>query len=213
MKNIIASKKIYIYGMVKLLLMASFGLLILTSCSFLSPVKPATSNQYVLNKIPANIPIKNTRSINLFVSTPNTAPMYNTKQMAYTIKPYQIAYFSQNSWAETPSDMLQPLLLQTLQNTHYFRAVSAPPSTGQFNYVLNTQILTLLQDFTHPMPLLVVAVRVQITKLSTNQVIATRQFTINQPILQRTPYAGVYAANDAVAKILREITLFCLEKI
>ena len=76
----------------------------------------------------------------LLISVPETIPVYNTTEMAYMIKPYQIAYFSLNQWAETPAEMLQPLLVQTLQNTHHFKAIVTPPYSGHFDYVLNTQI-------------------------------------------------------------------------
>src|SRR5262249_9060468 len=91
----------------------TFGIFLLAGCSFFSPVKTDSPNKYLLNRIPAVVPTKPTRSITLLVFAPETQPIFNTTQMAYTIKPYQIAYFSKNQWAETPTEMLQPLLVQT----------------------------------------------------------------------------------------------------
>ena len=36
-----------------------------------------------------------------------------TTQMAYSTEAYQIAYFAKNEWAETPSQMIQPLIVKT----------------------------------------------------------------------------------------------------
>jgi len=185
----------------------------LASCSFLSPVKTDVANKYLLNKLPDHVPTKVTRPIILLVSIPETRPIFNTTQMAYTKNPYQVSYFSQNQWAETPIEMLQPLLVQTLQNTHHFKAIVTPPFIGQYHYSLNTQLLELVQDYTHRTPLLLMSVKVQIIKTSTNQVIGTRQFSVTQPIPQASPYGGVYAANQATAHILERIAEFCLEKI
>lgn len=185
----------------------------LAGCSFLSPAKGNYPNQYVINKMPCYVPVKKKRAIVLLVTKPEVKAMYNTTQMAYMIRPYQISYYSLNQWAETPDEMLQPLLVQTMQNTHHFKAVVTPPYNGIYDYELNTEILSLLQDYTCRMPVLVMTVRAQIIKSSRNRVIATRQFTVVQPLPQRSPYGGVFAANAATAHILERVAVFGLEAI
>lgn len=185
----------------------------LTSCSLFSPVKTDTINKFLLSKVPTHIPVKRPRNTIILVSMPDSRPVFNTTQMAYTVKPYQISYFSQNQWAEVPAEMFQPLLVQTLQNTHYFKAVVTPPYGGLYNYSLNTQILELTQDFSHRTPMLLMSVRAQIMKTSTNQIIGTQQFSVSLPIPQGTPYGGVFAANQATAMVLEEISKFCLRNI
>jgi len=185
----------------------------LTGCSFFSPVKVDASNKYVINKMPCFVPTKQKRAIVLLVTKPEVRAIYNTTLMAYTIKPYQISYYSLNQWAETPDEMFQPLLVQTMQNTHHFKAVVTPPYNGIYDYELNTEILSLLQDYTCRMPVFVMTVRAQIIKTSRNRVIATRQFTVVQPLPQRSPYGGVFAANAATAHILERMAVFSMESI
>src|SRR5437868_1512672 len=103
------------------------GICMLSACSFLSPVKIDATNKYVVNKVPCYIPHKKKRAIILLVTKPEIRPIYNTTLMAYTIRPYQISYYSLNQWAESPDQMFQPLLVQTLQDTHHFKAVVTPP--------------------------------------------------------------------------------------
>src|SRR5579863_6715718 len=100
-----------------------FVALTLSSCSLFSPVNLSKDSTYMLNAAPQLSHKKRMHSITLLVLTPETRPAYNTTQMAYSIKPYQVGYFSQNQWAETPSQMIQPLMVQTLQSAHYFHAV------------------------------------------------------------------------------------------
>lgn len=191
------------------------GMLALTAagCSLLSPVNTKPPTKYVLNSIPAPTARRHARAITLMVGMPETRPVYDTTQIAYSIKPYQVSYFSQNQWAETPSQMLQPLIVQTLQNTHYFHAIVTPPFAGRYDYVLNTQILQMQEDFTHIPATFKLTLRVQLNRISTNEVIGTKQIFICEPLAHKTPYCGIVAANKAVAKALQEMTAFCLERI
>lgn len=196
--------------LLKIISVASVSIAILTACSILSPVKTEPSDRYVLNKTPAYISTKKSRPITLLVTEPEARPIYNTTKMAYSIKPYQISYFAHHEWAETPAQMLQPLILQTLRDTHYFRTLVVPPYTGRYDYTLNIQLLELRQDFTHRIPILKMAVQAQIIRMSTNRIIATQQFTSCQVIPRSNPYGGVFAANRATTIILRQIANFCL---
>ena len=99
--------------------------------------------------MPTNVPITRTQPISLMVLQPETNPAYNTTQMAYTKKPFEVSYFAENRWIETPGQMLQPIIVQTMQRTHHFRAVITPPFIGSYDYILNTQILEFQQDYTH----------------------------------------------------------------
>lgn len=191
----------------------SMGMISLSSCSLLSPVKAENRSTYVLNTVPTHVVQKKTRPITLLVMQPETRPAFNTTQMAYTLRPYQVAYFSQNQWAETPSQMLQPLIVQTMQNTHLFHAVATPPFMGRYDYMLNTEITQLEQDFTRVPARVQMKVRVQIIRNATNQVVATKQFTASEPIRYKSPYSGVVAANRATSHILKEMASFCVGKI
>lgn len=106
------------------------SVLTLSACSLIMPAKANVQNKYLINKLPDNVPVKKTHSVIVLIAVPTSRPIYNTTQMAYTLKPYQISYFSENEWAETPAEMLQPLLVQTFQDTNYFREIVTPPYSG-----------------------------------------------------------------------------------
>jgi len=197
--------------MMKRILIALLCLLMLSGC--LSPAKVTPSTRYLLNKMPCDIPVKRKRPIVLLVSQPETRPVYNTTQMAYSIRPYQISYYSLNQWAEVPTDMFQPLLVETMVQTHHFKAIVTPPFDGHYDYVLNTEIVELLQDYTCRNPVLRMTVRAQILRAASGKLIGTRTFSVVQPLSQRSPVGGVYAANAATAQILNGIACFSLEVI
>lgn len=182
----------------------------ITSCSLFSP-NTVSPKKYLLTNVPNN-PVKHSSSIVLLIPLPDSRPVYNTTQMAYSDKRYQLAYFSENEWAETPAQMFHSLLVQTMENTHYFRSIITPPYAGRYDYSLQTEIVKWEQDFTCRIPVFVLSVRAQLIKNTTNQVISTRQFSSIQPLPQRSPYGGVYAGNMAVENILEQISAFTLEK-
>lgn len=185
------------------------AMLSLTGC--LGPVKTQPISKYVLNSVPHASQAKARSRGTILVLPPDVQPVINTTQMAYTIKPYQVAYFSQNQWAETPGQMLTPLMVQTLQQTRGFRAVVTPPFAGQANYVLSTQVLQLQQNYIAQTNRLEMVVRAQLARLSTNRVVATHDIVIKQPIHTRSPYAGVLAANLATERMLAELARFTLK--
>jgi cholesterol transport system auxiliary component len=184
---------------------------LLSGCTLFSPVKIDTTKN-VLNNIPLDLPSEKTHSTTLLVLVPETTPIYTTTRMAYTTQAYQVAYFSRNEWAETPSQMIQPLIVKTLRNTHYFSEVLSPPYFGRYTFALRTEILELKQDFTSEPAMLQLAMRFDLSREATDQVIATKELSVREPMMERNPYAGVVAANEAIAKVLRELARFIIEK-
>jgi len=164
------------------------------------------TKKHVLSNIPLNLPSERTHSATLLVLVPETMPAYATTQMAYSTQAYQIAYFSKNEWAETPSLMIQPLVVQTLRNTHYFSEVVSPPDFGHHTFALRIEILELKQDFTSEP-----AMHIYLSREATNQVVATKELSVSEPMYEKNPYAGVVAANEAMSKLLRELAKYVIE--
>jgi cholesterol transport system auxiliary component len=177
------------------------------SCSLLAP-SAVEARKETLTKVPAELPHGKTHPGTLLVLAPEAGPLYDTVQMAYQIRPYEIAYFSQTEWAERPPLMLHPLLVRTLQDGACFSTVVTPPFMGHYTHALRTQILTLLQDFTAEPPTLQLTLRFQLITAGGDEPVATREISIHEPMREKSPYAGAVAANDATAKALREVAEF-----
>lgn len=181
----------------------------LSGCSILSPVKVPQVNSYLLASKPI-VPTKPKTHLSLNVMQPSASALYQTTQMAYNIRPYQIAYFAENRWADAPNVMLQALIIQSLQATHYFHALIAQPSPGRFDYLLDSQILELRQDFYQHPPLARFTLRAQLLRAEDNRIIATRVISTAEPLVNPTPYAGVWAMNRAVERALVLLAIFCI---
>lgn len=192
-------------------LLAALAVAAIAGCTVLSPVNIET-RKAMISKLPDDLPRHASRAATLLVLPPETESIYDTTQMAYTLQPYQIAYFSQNEWGATPSQMLLPLLVRTLENTHSFAAVLTPPYSGPYAYVLRTEILELAQDFSAEPAVLHFALRLQLNDGATSRAIASKEISLRVPMSQKTPAAGIEAANNAAATALREAAGFVLEK-
>lgn len=182
----------------------------LTSCSLMSPIKTDPSNTFVLKCI-AHPSIKKPRhKISLLVLPMNSHPLYNTKEMAYMLYPFQVDYFSKNRWAETPAKMLTPLIIRTLQKTHYFYAVLNSPPIANYNYVLNTHLLELQQHFYRCQSVVRLVVDAELVNAATNQLVASKHIVVNITAPENSPRGGAIAANIATQRMLSILAKFCL---
>lgn len=186
--------------------------LLLSACAGFKPIERPVITQYTINETPKGIGHKTKSNLVLLVNTTQASPAYNTDQMVYVPSPYKLNYFAQNRWAETPAQMLHPLIVKTLQNTHHFRAIISPPDSGNYNLALNTQLLQLQQDFIQKPSQIHLVLRAQLTSAD-NTVVATKEFSVTITAPQDNPYGGVVAANQATAKMLADLRAFCLKAV
>jgi cholesterol transport system auxiliary component len=145
------------------------------------------------------------------VLLPEASPACDTTRIAYSEQPYQLAYFRDHEWAEPPPAMIQKLLVQTLEKTGSFRSVRSTPDTDRGDFTLRSELQTLIQDYARTPPMLKLAIRVELLGPS-GHFLAGRAFPEHEPLRERTPYAGVVAANAALARALRSIAELVVEQ-
>lgn len=192
--------------------MVALGLVAALAGCALGPSADPPMTTSLLDQPPADVPRRAPTRATLLVFPPEARPAIDTTQMAYTLRPHHIAYFAQNQWGETPPQMLQPLLVRTLDATGAFAAVVTPPYDGAATLALRTEFTELVQDFAQDPPVLRLALRVRLSDESAGRVLGTHEIRVDEAMLQKNPAAGVQAANDALAKALRALAAFVLEK-
>lgn len=195
--------------MKKIILMLA-GLFFLAGCSMFSPVKTEKQTSYLLNQMPS-VPHKRPSAVSVLVIPAQSNPAYDTTDIAYTTSPYQIGYFANNHWAQRPSEMLQTLIAQALQNTHHYHAVGTSTVLGTYHYVVSFEVVKLLQDYSTPRGMLYLTLHAQILRAADNRIVASREFVITQPIWRQSPYNGIIATNSAAAQAVQQLTQFCLK--
>lgn len=198
----------YVTSMSMLLSCAFFSLL--TACS---PIKTAVSDQYKLEEFSTKKMAGKKTSYSLLISQPDAMPGYQTEQMLYTNKPFELSAFAHSAWISSPANMLYPLIIQSLQHGHYFFAVASGPDADKADYRLDTQVISFQQNFLTTPSTLELVVQVVLNHIDDNRVVSSRTFTQRVTCPQDTPYGGVVAANQAAREFTSALTDFVIKQV
>jgi cholesterol transport system auxiliary component len=147
----------------------------------------------------------------LLVSSPKAWPGYDTARIAYVKEPLRLDYYANNEWADHPSRMLEPLLVNALEATGRFAAVVSTTNGVSGDLRLDIEIIHLHQTFLTQPSQGRVAVRAQLVDVARDRILGTRTFEAAVPAPSDDPYGGIKAINQAVDQILGEITSFCIQ--
>ena len=184
--------------------------LLLSACSVLQPVKPASMSTYAIDVQFEKSP-PSTDNLTILVNMPVAQPGFNSARMVYVKKPHAIEYFTQNQWVDSPARMLTPLLVQALEQSSRYRAVVQLRSAATADLRLDTEIIRLQHEFLNQPSQVRLTMRVQLLDLQEKNVLATREFEVVEEAPSDDPYGGVIATNKAAGKILMQIAEFAAQ--
>jgi cholesterol transport system auxiliary component len=197
-------------GLVAATLLAGSGL---SGCSAsLLPKPPAAAARYTLGGPPASpsaLPAVGDKTPVLVVAQPVAAPGYDTTRMQYQRRPQQLEAFAFHEWVEPPARLLAPLLSRALQDTQAFRAVVLAPTAGDGALRLETELVSLQQDFATQPSAVHLTLRAVLIATATRRVLASRVFEATVPAASDDPVAGVAAAQQATQRVLGELASAC----
>ncbi len=182
--------------------------LFLSACSsVLSPVTQPEIKTYVFNPSPVIASSRSERSNPgvLYVSMPTAPAWLNTSQMAYQVTPNQIAYFTTHAWAAPPVQLLQPWLVEAMQNTHRYRAVLTTPVGSNANQELDVHLLKMQQIFLGSESDYLIKAQVTLINLPSQKIVFSKTIEVTEKASAANPVAGVLAADKAVGVLLGKI--------
>src|ERR1700722_1356039 len=99
----------------KLLIFLLFPLI--QSC-FMQPITLPEIHRY---QLAVDLPVctANSRtSRTLFVGMPQAIAPYDSTKMVYSQRRNELCYFAENRWVASPPQMMLPLIIQSVRNTH-----------------------------------------------------------------------------------------------
>jgi len=167
---------------------------------------------YVLEAQRPTKPAQIKHDIVLAVSEPQTRPGFDTPQMAYVQQPHELNYFVTSRWADSPARMLEPLLVQAMEQTGSFRAVVQRPGAVPADIRLDTELIRLQQDFVTRPSRVQLTLRAQLIDVRGQKVLAVKQFDESENAAKDNAYGGVTAANRAVQRMLDQLADFCVNE-
>ncbi|MBX3306141.1 MAG: membrane integrity-associated transporter subunit PqiC [Nitrospira sp.] len=145
------------------------------------------------------------------LSPPQAEPGFETPRMVYLKRPYELEYFAANQWADTPANMVAPLLAQSLSQSGIWRDVVLLPSLVSGDYRLDVYGFALQQEFFQQPSRVRVTARAQLVDLKLSMIVGMQRFEAIEPAPSENAYGGVVAANRAVAALLDQITVWLRE--
>lgn len=149
----------------------------------------------------------------LIVNLPRAAPGFDTSQIVYVRRPYEIAYFAHNRWVDTPSTMLAPMMVGAIERSGAFHAVLGAPTSATGQLRLETELVRLQQDFSTTPSHVRLTLRATLVDATTRRVIAGREFDVRVNAPSDDPYGGVMAAQRAASQVLPGLAAFCAESV
>ena len=185
-------------------------LLLLAGCTGLPAPQAVSENIYVLEAQPVTKTAQARRDLVMAVGMPRARTGLDTPAMVYVQQPHELNYFVTSRWADTPARMLEPLLVQAMEQTGGFRAVVQETSAVPADVRLDTEIIRLQQDFTTQPSRLLLTLRAQLIDVRGQRVLAVRLFDESENVASDNAYGGVTAANRAVQRLLGQLADFCV---
>ncbi len=177
--------------------------LLLSACSssLLTRQTPPL-NTYLLEWNNAPAAHSNAQAPGIRLSSINAAAGFDGPQIIYSRTPYRLEHYAYHRWAESPSRMLEPLVMRMLEGSGLFSAVLSPDSPARAEWQLNAELLQLQQVFSHDGSEIQLALNVSLVNVAQARQIASQRISIVEPVTEPTPYGSVQAANRATARLL-----------
>lgn len=195
-------------------LVVVFSVSLLIGCHLFAPVNLPPMQNYSLSNAHPVLAMQSARASKIIlVNFPMADAGFDSNKMMYEKTPYNLQSYADHEWVSPPSTMLLPLLADALRVQGYFKAVVVAPFSGASDYYLNTRLVSLKQSFLQPVSHEELVLQVILVNTLTNQVIASKQFSVTVPAPGNDAYAGVVAANMAVNALSRQIAVWVIHQI
>ena len=194
-----------------------FALIVLACVTCLliacSPVKTVVTNQYKLDAFSEKQLTNKISPQSILITTPEAVAGYQTNEMIYVQKLFELNNFAHSAWISPPADMLYPLIVQSVQRSGYFYAVASSPNSEHTDYRLDTQLIKLQQNFLTKPSKIDFVVKVVLTNTKDNRVVASRMIAQHITCSHESPYGGVLAANLATKQFTAELSNFIVQQV
>ena len=185
--------------------MGWMGLALLAGCVGPQGKQVDTATYFLSATLPAKSAVAKS-STTLLVTPTRAHPGFDTPRMAYVREVNRIEYFATHRWVEPPARMVSALIAQAIESRGAFGAVVQSPASVRANLRLDTELVTLMQDFTQQPSRVRLVLRAQLVDIASGSVLATRNFESTMQAQAENAPAGAAAANRAASDVLAQLT-------
>lgn len=174
-------------------------------------VKLPTVTTYQLNSFSKKSWAASPKKRTILVVLPEAAAGYQSSSMLYVKKPYALKPFAKHSWVDSPASMLHPLLIESLQRSSHFQAITSIAYAEPIEYRLDTQLLKFQQNFIKKPSTMEFSAKVVLSEMDKNHILLSRIINLEMPCPEDTPYGGVIAANRIAESFTGIVTEFVIK--
>jgi cholesterol transport system auxiliary component len=185
---------------------------LVSGCGALRTAPSPDTVLYSLYGVPtAMTAVAPANGLTLVINPTHAAAGFDSRRIIYTREAHRIEHFAHSEWVDTPARMLAPLIVAAAADSGAFLAVVLTPSAAVGDLRLDTEIVSLQQEFGGTGSQVRFSLRAWLVDSGSRKVLASREFDALVRAGSDDPPGGVSAANEAVRRVLAELAAFCTE--
>jgi len=175
---------------------------ITAACGASRPVK-----YYVLDTGPAAAPESSPARfpIKLLVGRVAASHLYRDDRMVYGSGPVQLGTYEYHRWAEPPADMMQDMLIRSLQSSGTYRSVSGLRTGSRGDYIVRGHLYAL-DEVESPGLSARFSFQIELLDPATNATLWTDSYTHDEPVTGKKVSDVVEALDRNVNTGLAQLT-------
>jgi ABC-type uncharacterized transport system auxiliary subunit len=175
---------------------------ITAACGASRPVK-----YYVLDTGPAPAPESSPARfpVRLLVGRVSASHLYRDDRMVYGSGPVQLGTYEYERWAEPPADMMQDMLIRSLQSAGTYRSVSGLRTGSRGDYIVRGHLYAL-DEVESPGLSARFSFQIELFDPATNATLWTDSYTHDEPVTGKKVSDVVEALDRNVNAGLAQLT-------
>ena len=193
-------------------ILATGLLLALPGCALLSSTHP-TQTVYALALAPESARPQSAvlHSWQIQVAEPQaTAALQGTRILVQPL-PGQVQVYAEARWQDTPSQLLQSLIVQSLRERAHLPAVTGSASLMRADFRLESDVLAFQSEYRGaPLPTAVVRIDARLVRLADGKVVSANTFALEQSATGTDVPAVVSAFDHAANALMASLTPWVL---
>ncbi len=146
----------------------------------------------------------------LVVDRPTTVPSIDSVRIART-SGIEVEYYADATWVDRPADMLEPLIIQSFQNSGAIAVVAGRRSDVRPDFMLQTDLEAFQAQQSDPGPPVArVAISARLMTMPKREVVGTTEIGRSVPGAAGDLVAIAAAFDDALGKVLKRLVEWTL---
>ncbi len=154
--------------------------------------------------VPENLKKKNNPTGPSIVIYPiKTSAVYNSPRIAYQLQKYDISYYAQNEWADTPGQLLLPVFLASMESSGLFHSTISISSSAISDLALDVELQKLIHEYDENDSKVRMIVRMQLIDLKRRNILASETLDLLEPAPSNDPLGAVKGTNQLVNQLIQ----------